>query len=44
MATPLRPGINDRSYQRGIKITDGQMRTIKMKTADALPQWNYTIG
>lgn len=36
--------LSDKSYQRGIKISDRQMHTIKMKAADALPQWNYTIG
>ena len=35
---------NDKPYQRGIKISDSQMRAIKMKAGDALPQWNYTIG
>jgi hypothetical protein len=36
--------LNDKPYQRGIKITDSQMRNIKMEKEDPLPQWNYTIG
>jgi len=36
--------LNDKPYQRGIKVSDSEMRTIQLKTGDALPQWNYTIG
>ena len=36
--------LNDKTYPRGIKISDRQMHTVKMKAGDALPQWNYTIG
>ena len=36
--------LNDKPYQRGIKVSDSEMRTIPLKTGDVLPQWNYTIG
>jgi len=36
--------LNGKQYQRGIKISNSEMRTIKMKTGDALARWNYTIG
>jgi hypothetical protein len=36
--------LNDKQYQRGIRISDSQMRTVKMTSGDALSNWNYTIG
>jgi hypothetical protein len=36
--------LNDKPYQRGIKISDSQMRAIKIRDGDVLGQWNYTIG
>jgi len=36
--------LNEKKYERGIKITDKQMNQINLKKYDVLPQWNYTIA
>ncbi|MEE9402833.1 MAG: hypothetical protein V3V47_06510, partial [Desulfobacteria bacterium] len=36
--------LNEKKYERGIKITDKQMNQINLKKLDTLPQWNYTIA
>ncbi len=36
--------LNEKKYERGIKITDKQMNQINLKKFDTLPQWNYTIA
>jgi len=36
--------LNEKKYERGIKITDKQMNQINLEKFDALPQWNYTIA
>ena len=33
-----------RRYQKGVKVTDLQMRQLAITKDDALPKWNYTIG
>jgi len=33
-----------RHYEKGVKITDAQMRQLAIAKDDALPKWNYTIG
>lgn len=33
-----------RHYKKGVKITDAQLRELKITTDDDLPRWNYTIG
>ena len=45
-ATGLRVQVllNAKPYQRGIRTSDSQMRSIKMKKQAPLPQWNYIIG
>ncbi len=30
-------------YEKGIKISDAQMKSLPMTRYDALPRWNYTI-
>lgn len=35
--------LHEKIYQKGIKITDEQMKSINIKHHDVLPQWNYTI-
>ena len=35
--------LNDKTYEKGIKITDKQMKKIKMERYHTLPLWNYTI-
>jgi hypothetical protein len=35
--------LNDKTYEKGIKITDKQMNEIKIEKNLTLPQWNYTI-
>jgi len=35
--------LNDNEYQRGIKITENQMKEINLTRNTELPQWNYTI-
>ena len=36
--------LNEKTYERGIRITDREMRAIPIERADELGQWNYTIG
>lgn len=35
---------DQRIYQKGIKVSDKQMRTIAMSKSDFLGKWNYTIS
>lgn len=35
--------INNKTYEKGIKIPDNQFKKIKMKQNEVLPKWNYTI-
>lgn len=35
--------INEKIYEKGIKITDDQMKEINVKEHSVLPKWNYTI-
>ncbi len=35
---------DQRLYQKGIKVSDKQMRTIAMSKSDFLGKWNYTIS
>ena len=34
----------DKAYQKGIKVSDSQMRSINLVRYDELPQWNYTLA
>jgi len=34
----------DRNYEKGLKITDGQMRALPIAWHDSLPRWNYTLA
>jgi len=36
--------IDSKDYAKGIKITEEQMRQLRIETNDALPKWNYTIS
>ena len=36
--------LTEKVYEKGIKITDDKMKSIKLASAQELPQWNYTIG
>jgi hypothetical protein len=35
--------LNKKKYEKGIKITDEQMKEIRIKRHEELPEWNYTI-
>lgn len=35
--------LNEKKYEKGIKVTDDQMKEINIENYDHLPQWNYTI-
>lgn len=35
--------LNNKEYQKGIKVPDSQMRKIKLTWNDELPKWNYTL-
>lgn len=35
--------LNDKTYVKGVKISDNQMKEIKLQKYHTLPQWNYTI-
>ncbi len=32
-----------RDYQKGLKITDGQMRALPITWHGTIPKWNYTL-
>ena len=36
--------LNEKQYEKGIKISDEQINQINLKKHDVLPQWNYTIA
>jgi len=36
--------LNEKKYEKGIKISNDQMKEINLKKHDILPQWNYTIA
>ena len=35
--------VNAKSYAKGIKISNAQMRTIRLQRHEVCPDWNYTI-
>jgi hypothetical protein len=35
--------LDENTYEKGIKISDAEMKQINIKFHDVLPQWNYTI-
>lgn len=35
--------LNEKKYEKGIKISNKQIKQINLEKNDALPQWNYTI-
>jgi len=36
--------LTERKYEKGLKITDNQMRTLPITMHESLPRWNYTIA
>ncbi len=36
--------LNEKQYEKGIKISDEQINQINLEKHDVLPQWNYTIA
>lgn len=36
--------LNQKQYEKGVKISDRQMREINIRGHDVLPQWNYIIS
>ena len=40
----VRAHLLDRHYDKGIKITDAEMRGIFITWHESLPRWNYTLG
>jgi len=36
--------LDETNYEKGIKISDNEMKKINIKYHDSLPQWNYTIS
>jgi hypothetical protein len=34
----------ERKYEKGLKITDDQMRTLPIAMHESLPRWNYTLA
>lgn len=35
--------VNDKKYQKGVKVSDDQMKEINLVRHDNLPQWNYWL-
>lgn len=40
----VRARLNKKYYQKGVKITDEQMRQLSYEPDDVLPRWNYTLA
>ena len=36
--------LNDRHYEKGISISEAQMKSVCLRRHDRLPNWNYTIS
>lgn len=36
--------LNNKEYQKGIKVSDSQMKRINLTWNDELPKWNYTLN
>lgn len=36
--------LNEKKYEKGVKISDSQISEINIRRHDVLPQWNYTIS
>ncbi len=36
--------LNNKEYQKGIKVSDSQMKMINLTWNDELPKWNYTLN
>ena len=34
---------NEKIYEKGLKVTDAEMKALNLKRSDVCPQWNYTI-
>ena len=34
---------NEKIYQKGLKVTDAEMKALNLKRSEVCPQWNYTI-
>jgi hypothetical protein len=35
--------INEKEYEKGIKVSDSQLKSINLIRHDELPQWNYAF-
>lgn len=35
--------LNDKIYEKGLKVTDAEMKELNLVRSDVCPQWNYTI-
>jgi len=40
----LRPSLDTRYYEAGVKISDEEMKQISLRTHSTNPEWNYTIS
>jgi hypothetical protein len=40
----VRAQLVDRAYEKGVKITDEQMKTVNISRSPLLPAWNYAIS
>ena len=39
----MRAHLVRRTYKTGVKVTDAQMRELRITPNSAMPKWNYTI-
>ncbi|MDM8523808.1 hypothetical protein QUF80_10610 [Desulfococcaceae bacterium HSG8] len=35
--------LNEKQYEKGLKVSDSQMKKIKLAKHDVLPRWNYSL-
>jgi hypothetical protein len=35
--------LNEKIYEKGLKVTDTEMKALNFERSNICPQWNYTI-
>ncbi len=36
--------LNEKIYEKGLKVTDAEMKALNLEHSKVCPQWNYTIS
>jgi hypothetical protein len=35
--------LNEKTYEKGLKVTNAEMKALNLERSEVCPQWNYTI-